>query len=77
MIEAGMSAAIALITGLGMITQRMNSRITELDRRLGEFELRVVADYMNKSEFATSINKIEEHMVRIEDKIDNLLVSRK
>lgn len=76
MIEAGISAAIALITGVGFITQKLHSRILELDHRIDDIELRVAQQYVTKSELGVTLTKIEEHMLRIENKIDKLTINR-
>jgi len=35
-------------------------------------ELRVATDYLSKSEFTLSMERVEQHMVRIENKLDQL-----
>jgi hypothetical protein len=76
MIEASISAAIALISGLGFMTQKLHNRISELDHRIDDIELRVVSEYITKDEFATSMKRLEESVFRIEGKIDNLIFKR-
>jgi hypothetical protein len=76
MIEASISAAIALISGLGFMTQKLHNRISELDHRIDDIELRVVSEYITKDEFATSMKRLEESVFRIEGKIDNLIFNR-
>ena len=73
MLEAAVSATVALITGLGVLLSKTNSRITELDRRLDSTELRLAETYLSKTEFSTALNRVEAHMVRIEQKLDNLV----
>ena len=48
MIEAFITAGIAALTGMTVLTQRLHSRINELDRRLDGVELRVAQDYVTK-----------------------------
>ncbi len=45
-----------------------------MDRRLDTFELRVATSYVPKDEFTTAIQKIEDHMIRIETKIDKIVM---
>lgn len=73
MIEAGVSIGVALVTGLAVITNRLHSRINELDSRIDQVELRVATDYLPKNEFTTVVDRIESHMIRIENKLDNLI----
>ena len=74
MIEAAVSAAVAIIAAGAALTNRVHARITEMDRRLDTFELRVVTNYVPKDEFTTAIQKIEDHMIRIETKIDKIVM---
>lgn len=74
MIEAIVSAGIAAIAAAAAINNRMHTRITELDRRIDTFELRVATAYVPKEDFTASIEKIEDHMIRIENKLDQMLL---
>lgn len=73
-IEAGISAAIATIAGIAAVTTRINSRINDMDKRLDTFELRVATSYVPKQDFETAVAKIEDHMIRIETKLDRMLL---
>ena len=44
-----------------------------IDTRLDRIELCLARDYVPRSEFAQSQAKLEEHMVRIEEKLDRML----
>ena len=70
MVEAGVAAGIALVAGLGTLTQRINNRINEVDRRLGEVELSMAENYVRRREHLRAMERFEEHMVRIEQKLD-------
>ena len=50
----------------------LHSNIGELDARLDRVELRIATEYLSKSEFATALERVEMHMVRIENKLDKL-----
>ena len=74
MIEAGVSALVALIAGGAAITNRLHSRINELDRRVDAFELRVATNYVPQEQFGEAMSKMEGHMIRIENKLDQMLL---
>ena len=74
MIEAGVSALVALIAGGAAITNRLHSRINELDRRVDSFELRVATSYVPQEQFGEAMSKMESHMIRIENKLDQMLL---
>jgi len=65
MIEAAVTVAIAAATGLGVMTTRLNERINTI-------ELRVAEKYIPREEVAQVLARVEDHMVRIEEKLDNL-----
>lgn len=72
--EAIISAAIAALAGLAAITTRINNRILDLDHRLDGVELRIAENYVPRSELTVEMAKIENHMIRIEQKIDQLTI---
>ena len=74
MIESAVPVAVAIIGAGVALTNRLYGRINEMDRRLDTFELRVVTNYVPKDEFTTAIQKIEDHMIRIETKIDKIVM---
>lgn len=74
MIEAIVSASIAAIAAGAAITNRTNNRIVELDRRIDTFELRVATSYVPKEDFTTAMSKMEDHMIRIENKLDQIVL---
>jgi predicted transcriptional regulator len=74
MIEAGVSAVIALVAAGAALTNRVHSRINEMDKRLDTFELRVATSYVPKQDFETAVQKMEDHMIRIETKIDQMIL---
>ena len=73
MIEAGISIAVAVVSGVGILFTRVNSRIHELDRRIDTFELRIAENYVPKTELSQALERVEQHMVRIENKLDSLV----
>ena len=70
MIEAGISAAIALVAAMAALNTRTHNRINELDRRVDDIELSVAKNYVSRTEHFQAMERIEEHMVRIEQKLD-------
>jgi uncharacterized coiled-coil protein SlyX len=66
MIEAAVTLAIAAATGLGVISSRLNERINSI-------ELRVAEKYIPREEVSLILTRFEDHMVRIESKLDNLI----
>jgi len=74
MIEAIVSATIAVIAAGAAINNRTNNRISELDRRIDNFELRVATSYVPKEDFTTAMSKMEDHMIRIENKLDQIVL---
>ena len=74
MIEAAVPVAVAIIGAGVALTNRLYGRINEMDQRLDTFELRVATSYVPKDEFTTAIQKIEDHMIRIETKIDKIVM---
>tara|TARA_E500000318_G_scaffold109238_1_gene121769 strand:+ start:518 stop:748 length:231 start_codon:yes stop_codon:yes gene_type:complete len=76
MIEAGVSIGIALFTGLAVLTNRLNSRIFEMDSRIDRVELRVAEKYVTRDELVKALDKMELHMVRIENKLDRISTER-
>jgi len=72
MLEAGVALAIATVTGVAAITNKLNSRLAELDRRLDYMELRVAENYVSKADMDTLIDRVESHLIRLENKLDKL-----
>lgn len=86
MVEAIISAGLAVVTGIIALNNRVNGRIdqanhriSQVDRRIDALELGVVRDFVPKRELTEAIAKMEMHMIRIEDKLDAMLrpISRK
>ena len=73
MIEVIIPAVIAVVTGGGVLISRIHTRIHDLDRRVDGVELRMAEEYVNKSDFNSSVIRMEQHLVRIEDKLDTFI----
>lgn len=75
MIEATVALAIAMATGVGAVMNRQNQRIIDLDRRVDGVELRVAEKYVTRNELVQALSKMEDHMVRIETKLDRITLN--
>ena len=72
MIESVVPIALAAATGFSVLITRLHSRVTDLDTRIDKFELRVAEGYVSKESFQSALERVESHMIRIENKIDKL-----
>jgi len=75
MFEAAVTATIAALTAMGVITQRLHTRISELDSRIDGIELRVASDYVTKTELSVIMERMEAHLIRIEEKMDRININ--
>jgi hypothetical protein len=73
MIEPFVPILVAVGTGFAVLTSRIYNRISMLDNKVDKIELRVVQEYVSKGDFNSALTRMEAHMVRIEDKLDNLV----
>ena len=71
--EAAVTILIAALSGLGVLHGRLSSRIHELDRRIDSVEVKVAEDYVSKDDLSGMLDRVEGHMVRIENKLDKLM----
>ena len=72
MIETLIPVALAAATGFSVLIRGLYTRVHDLDGRVDKFELRVAESYLSKTEFRSALERVEAHMVRIEDKLDKL-----
>jgi hypothetical protein len=77
MIESIISAAVAVVTGGAVLTSRIHARILELDKRIDGVELQMAQKYVSKVDFREMFQRVEDQMLRIEDKIDKLVETRR
>lgn len=73
MIEASISAGVAILAALAAYTNRINQRFVEQEKRVDSIELRIAEKYVPRQELSTALKKFEDHMVRIENKLDSLV----
>ncbi len=74
MLETLVTAGIAALTGMSIVTQRLHGRINELDKRVDEVQLRVAQDYVTKTELSAIMERMEAHLISIEEKMDNIVL---
>ncbi len=72
MLEALVTAGIAAFTGMSVLTSRLHNRIHELDKRIDKVELRVASEYVTKTELSAIMERMESHLIRIEEKMDKI-----
>ena len=72
MLEMGITVAIAAVCGLSALTNRLHNRINELDKRVDSVELRVAENYVSKEDLSSMIDRVEGHLIRLENKLDKL-----
>jgi len=79
--EAIVAAVIAIVAGGATLNNRLHNRINNvhdrisgLDRRIDAIELGVAQDYVSKADLSTMVQRMEDHMVRIENKLDQIVL---
>ena len=75
MIEALIPVGVAMATGFSVLIRGLYTRVYELDQRVDVFELRVAENYVSNESFSSALERVESHMIRIENKIDKLQTS--
>jgi hypothetical protein len=78
MIETAIAGAISLVIGVSSgvlaVSSKSNSRMDEIDKRIDSIELRFAEKYVPRQELATALQKMEDHMIRIENKLDQIVL---
>jgi uncharacterized coiled-coil protein SlyX len=46
----------------------------DIDKRIDSIELRFAEKYVPRQELATALQKMEDHMIRIENKLDQIVL---
>lgn len=73
MIETFIPAAVAVVTGVAVLFNKVNQRVTQLDHRVDRLELKLVESFTTKADFNAAMIRMEEHLVRIENKMDQFI----
>ena len=81
MLEALVSISIAAVAAGAALNNRLHQRINNvhdrisgLDRRIDAIELGVAQDYVSKADLSVMTKRMEDHMVRIENKLDQIVL---
>lgn len=78
MIEALITGVVSLILGVGggvmTVHGKSNSRMDVIDKRIDDIELRLAEKYVPRQELAAALQKMEDHMIRIENKLDQIVL---
>tara|TARA_R100001443_G_scaffold31498_2_gene45566 strand:- start:592 stop:825 length:234 start_codon:yes stop_codon:yes gene_type:complete len=77
MIEAIIAISVATVTSAAALTNRVYQRVHELDRRIDTVELRMAEQYVSKVDLNDMLDRMEKHMVRIENKLDKIATNRR
>ncbi len=79
--ESIVAAVIAIVAGGATLNNRLHNRINNvhdrisgLDRRIDAIELGVATDYVSKADLSVMVQRMEDHMVRIENKLDQIVL---
>lgn len=72
MLEAVIPISLAAMTGIAALTNRLHNRINELDKRCDAVELRVAEQYVSKADLEGMLDRVEGHLIRLENKLDKL-----
>jgi bacterioferritin (cytochrome b1) len=76
MIESIISATIAVVTGGFVLTSKLSSKLDNLDKRIDGVELSMAQNYVTKNDFEKTLERVEGHMIRIEEKLDELVIKQ-
>lgn len=76
MIEPFVPVFIAVGTGFAVLTSRIHNKIAYLDRRVDGIELRIVQDFVSKTELQVGMDRMESHLIRMEDKLDAIVKNK-
>ena len=81
MLEALISLSIAAVAAGAALNNRLHQRINNvhdrisgLDRRIDAIELGVAQDYVSKADLSVMTKRMEDHMIRIENKLDQIVL---
>ena len=78
MIEAIITGAVTLVLGIGggviSVSGRSSMRMDLIDKRIDDIELRLAEKYVPTQELTVVLQKMEDHMIRIENKLDQIVL---
>lgn len=78
MLEAILTGTVSLVIGISggvfAVNARSNTRIDTIDKRIDGLEIRLAEKYVPRQELANALAKMEDHMIRIENKLDQIVL---
>jgi uncharacterized coiled-coil protein SlyX len=78
MIEAILTGVVSLVVGASggvlALTSKSSGRMDEIDKRIDGIEIRLAEKYVPRQELANALQKMEDHMIRIENKLDQIVL---
>lgn len=78
MIEAILTGVVSLVIGASgavlTVNNKTNGRMDEIDKRIDGIEIRLAEKYVPRQELANALQKMEDHMIRIENKLDQIVL---
>jgi len=81
MTEGIISILVAAAAGVTAFVNRVHSRINRvherinaMDQRIDNFEVKIVSNYVAKSDFEKALGKIDAGMHRLDEKLDRILM---
>jgi Tfp pilus assembly protein PilO len=78
MIEAILTGVVSLVVGASggvlALTSKSSGRMDEIDKRIDGIEIRLAEKYVPRQELASALQKMEDHMIRIESKLDQIVL---
>ena len=78
MIGAIITGAVTLVLGIGggviSVSGRSSMRMDLIDKRIDDIELRLAEKYVPRQELTVVLQKMEDHMIRIENKLDQIVL---
>ena len=80
MLEALLTGVVSLVIGASggvlALTSKSSGRMDEIDKRIDGIEIRLAEKYVPRQELANALQKMEDHMIRIESKLDQIVLLR-
>ena len=80
MLEAILTGVVSLVIGASggvlALSSKSTGRMDQIDKRIDGIEIRLAEKYVPRLELANALQKMEDHMVRIESKLDQIVLLR-
>jgi hypothetical protein len=78
MLEAIITGVFTLVIGIAggviSVSGKASSRMNVIEEKITQIELRVAEKYVQREELSTALRKMEDHMIRIENKLDQIVL---